>query len=75
MTRGRNGVHRYSSTVKFAQGQGINPPNIQMTHKTQQQRNRQPNQKYAEDLNRHCSIEHVQMESTHIKKMLNITNY
>ena len=45
---------------KRINGQRINLQNIQTAHAAQYQKNKQPNQKWAEDLNRHSSKEVIQ---------------
>ena len=48
--------------------QGIIIQNIQTAHTTQYQKNKQPNQKWTEDLNRHFSKEDIQMAKRHMKR-------
>ena len=48
--------------------QGIHFQNIQAAHTTQNQENKQPNQKVGKDLNRHFSKEDIQMTNKHVKR-------
>ena len=59
------------NSYKQCNRQGVNLQNIQITHTTQYQKNKQPNWK---DWNSHFSKD-IWMANRHMKKMLNITDY
>ena len=48
--------------------QGISLQNLQITHEAQYQENKQPNQKWAGDLNRHFSEGEIQMDKRLMKR-------
>ena len=52
---------------KRSNGQIINLKNMQSTSAAQFQKNKQPNQKVAKELNRHFSKEDMQLGNKHMK--------
>jgi len=53
---------------KWNNWQRINFQNIQASHTTQYQKNKQPDQKVGKNLNRHFSKEDIQMVNKHMKR-------
>ena len=62
-TNPQNG-RKYLQTMQ----QGINLQNLQIAHVAQYQKNKQPNQKMWEDLNRHFSKEDREMDQRNMKR-------
>ena len=65
---GKNAPEGGIKMCKWSNWQRINLKNIQATHSAQYQKNKRPNQKMGQELNRQFSKEDIQMANKHMKR-------
>ena len=67
-TKWKNNLRNGRKYLQIMQPQRLNFQNIQIAYIAQYKETSDPNKKWAEDLNRHCSKEDIWISNKHIKR-------